>query len=290
MNNNDVDFDFDNEKDYGGNIISNNKDDLLLAVRSKIIDILQKQKDIHHVNINTSEFYSFDILSSGKKYLVTKMAGGKNNISATIFDKLTDDEVNCQIMISDFVRTLYQHQQQEFGTLMDHIMIQYIDNKETSVCSVPRSFADVRRLYVDGVDSVTKHLPIPDVKELAYHSYVSVLDCVADFLYSNHHRLRYLSDLKDDNKLDVNDLSLFNTQRFWEIIDVAKIRQVEQSVTDDSNIVVLFFKLWSDDFDPNSSSKSNRQSVWVKTLSIFTLTEGGRKVTYTYPIATSKKM
>ena len=192
-------------------------------------------------------------------------------------------------MISEFVRTLSREQQREYGTLMDHIMKQYVDNKERSVCNIPRSFADIRRLYVDGVDSITKHLPIPDIRELIDHSYVSILDCVADFLYSNEHKLRYLSEFRDDNKYNVNDLSLFNSQRFWDVLDVATIRLAEQNVIDDNNVVVLFCKLWSDDFDPNSSSKSNRQSVWVKTISIFTLTNTGRKVSYTYPIATAKK-
>lgn len=55
-------------------------------------------------------------------------------------------------------------------------------------------------------------------------------------------------------------------------------------------IVIIFFKIWSDDFDPNNSVKSNRQSVWVKTLiSIFARLIDGTKVTYTYPISTAPK-
>ena len=43
-------------------------------------------------------------------------------------------------------------------------------------------------------------------------------------------------------------------------------------------MVPLFLTIWSDDFDPNKSIKGNRQSVWIKTLTIFTMDSNGKKI------------
>ena len=51
----------------------------------------------------------------------------------------------------------------------------------------------------------------------------------------------------------------------------------------------LFIKMWSDDFDPNKSVKSNRQIIWLKTTTIFSFTNDGLMVEHTYPMGLSKK-
>ena len=158
------------------------------------------------------------------------------------------------------------------------------------MCTLPGSYADIRRLYVDGIDSVTKNLPIPTLKQLFNHSYVSITDCIADFLLSNHHQLKLLEDYEGMINHSENSMSLFHTERAKEIINEASVRRFNPAnLSNNNKIVVLFLKLWSDDFDPNSSIKSNRQSVWVKTATIFAMTTDGTKVSYTYPLATSPK-
>ena len=152
---------------------------------------------------------------------------------------------------------------------------------------MPKNFADVRRFYIDGKNSVTKNLPIPDIKLLNRHSYVSLMDCISDMLLSNERLLNDIDDYKKMIELQPKVLSLFGCERVKEIIEGAIERKQKEDVNLDMDVIVLFLKFWSDDFDPNNSIKSNRQSVWIQTVTIFAMTKDGMHLSYTYPIATS---
>ena len=53
-----------------------------------------------------SNYYSHDIVSSGKKYLVTKMWCKEESTIHDVFGRITDEEVNTQIKISNFTQSL----------------------------------------------------------------------------------------------------------------------------------------------------------------------------------------
>jgi hypothetical protein len=55
--------------------------------------------------------------------------------------------------------------------------------------------------------------------------------------------------------------------------------------------VVLYLTEWSDDFDPSLSTKANRKSCWIKTVSVMSCNvEGNMDNTITmFPIAVGKK-
>lgn len=46
----------------------------------------------------------------------------------------------------------------------------------------------------------------------------------------------------------------------------------------------IFITFWSDDFVPNQSMKSNCQSLWIKTATIFTMDNYGNKVKVNHPL------
>ena len=273
----------------------------LEAIRSKTIDTLTTAEAVHPSNSTTKEFYSFDISSSGNKFLVANMWSGENGNFEDVFRCLTSEEVSCQILISEFSRSLSRNQQRDFGKVIDYILEFYVRQKEKAICNLPRSIADIRRMYTDGTDSISKRLPIPNVEKVSNHSYVSLLDCVADFLFSNKIKLKllehYHNDSSDFDKLHL--LSMFGNERIREIIqdsidrvelhDMVYNLEKQVAIPDHTNVLLLFLKVWSDDFDPNSSIKSNRQSVWVKTVTMFVMSQCGMTVTRTYPVATSPK-
>jgi hypothetical protein len=54
----------------------------------------------------------------------------------------------------------------------------------------------------------------------------------------------------------------------------------------DVSPLVLYFNEWSDDFDPSSSStRNNRGSVWMKSVTIAPPPDQLHSLKYTYPIA-----
>ena len=54
-------------------------------------------------------------------------------------------------------------------------------------------------------------------------------------------------------------------------------------------LVILFRFEFSDDFDPNSSIKSNRQSIWMKSLSISPPLNDLHRMTNTIPVSLGLK-
>ena len=269
------------------------KKDFLQQIRSKIIDSLSSSQSVHDTNASTKEYYSFDILSSGNKFLIANMWSRENGNFDDVFRSLSDEEVTCQILISEFARSLSRNQQRDFGKVIDYILDFYVRQKDKAVCSLPRNIADIRRMYTDGTDSISKRLPIPNIVKINNHSYVSLRDCVADFLFSNNIQLKFLQQYHNDTSdfISLHHMSLFGNERIREIIQdsIDRVESQDCPVADFSNVLLLFLKIWSDDFDPNSSIKSNRQSVWVKTVTIFALSTDGKNISRTYPVATSPK-
>jgi hypothetical protein len=212
----------------------------------------------------------------------------KNNNE--LYHKITKLEIDFQICLSRFVTNLTRSQQKEFGELMSFISIIFCKKDIIPICHVPEHYSDLRRMYVDGDNSIAKQLPIPEVTMNSDHSVVSILDVVADFLLKEDNLINdiYNYDMIVNNFVTSNDMHIFKTSRVKEIINKAKTRLATSS-TPQIPIIPLFITFWSDDFDPNKSIKSNRQSVWIKTITIFTIDMEGKKRSSTYPLTLALK-
>jgi hypothetical protein len=83
-------------------------------------------------------------------------------------------------------------------------------------------------------------------------------------------------------------MHIFKTRRVNDIIINAKTR-LNNSSTPQMPIIPIFITFWSDDFDPNKSIKNNRQSCWIKTITIFSMDMDGKKRSSTYPLTLAMK-
>ena len=240
------------------------------------------------MNDNTLSFYSHEVLGHGQRYLVAKTLQSKTKTCEDILQLMEDDEAEHECVMAKFVNSLTRSQTHEFSDVLSYIKRIYV-NQESEACNeLPSSYCDLRNRYLDGRKSITKYLPIPKVNMMQNHSYISINSCLVDFLLKfNEHIVTaddwteyYESDLYDRNSLDLK-----NTDRIKVIVDHA----IEKSKNDDINCLPLFIKMWADDFDPNRSVKANRQSIWLKTITIFAFTTDGSIIEHTYPIGLSKK-
>mgnify|MGYP005705612063 FL=1 len=102
-----------------------------------------------------------------------------------------------------------------------------------------------------------KNLPRPSVTVHENHSYVSIKMCIADYLAKGY--LPATIPTKE-NKV----IKLITDSKFCKGIS-RRAKYCYRDVSSD-NLVVMTGISWSDDFEPNSMSKANRGSVWVKTL------------------------
>ena len=143
---------------------------------------------------------------------------------------------------------------------------------------LPTSGEAMRSLYVDGCNAILPNLPRPGVQEVGDHSYVSPVCCVADML--------------------AHGMALDSVPR--------EVPEVVQSLGSSAESVLRRDKIvgdsryglpslhvwlteWSDDFDPNTSSKSNRGSVWIKTLTISAPPEHVNRGLHTYAVTMGPK-
>ena len=215
-----------------------------------------------------------------------------------LYHAISDKEVNFQIKLSSFINSITRSQQKQFADLISSLSDLYIHGEVKSLCDLPNQYADIRRLYTDGQFSVSKHTPIPNVIMKKDHSFVSLKDCVADFLMRNNEKLagmdcwgRILTCTSNDDIVfnRFHHMRLFNCRRTISIVRNGNQRMIDSNLQNTLPLCPVFIKFWSDDFDPNKSTKANRQSVWIKTCTIFAADIYGQKIHRTYPISLSKK-
>lgn len=222
----------------------------------------------------------------GKRYIIEIMCKGDYKHDINLMNRITNDEIDFQILLCRFINDLTRGQQKNFGQVLAMINQLFIKQKIEPICELASCYSDIRRKYVDGDYSMANHLPIPNVTMINDHSYVNINDCIGDFLLKQND-LDYDIDDWDNillNNNDVNDMHMFKSLRIKEIINDAKQRK-----KDNSKLIVLFLTFWSDDFDPNKSIKSNRQSIWIKTLTIIAMNKYGTKIKSTYPLTLALK-
>lgn len=154
--------------------------------------------------------------------------------------------------------------------------------------TIPSTTNDLRKYYMEGKHSVLQNLPCPPISGgIKGHSYVSLVDCIRDFLgHTGTGKIAAL-DLESKMKFPNNGL-VSDTADSRHVCTVVKRACQKFTVPNTKPLVILLF-FWSDDFEPNSMSKSMRGSAWIKTMTILTRKENGQSATHTYPIALGKK-
>jgi hypothetical protein len=120
-------------------------------------------------------------------------------------------------------------------------------------------------------------------KKVKDHAYVSLKDTVAHFLAFTDARCIEPIDILSDHPTTVSHISQSLAAQS------ALRRGIE--TCGDTNLVVLVCFEWSDDFDPASSTKSNRNSCWIKTVTLLPCYDPGSKIgeKSTFPIGIGRK-
>ena len=265
---------------------NNNK---LLGMKQELYDLIETlttNTEIQKLNYKTAIYYANDMVGCGKKYIISNTFGNHNRMSM-----ISSEEVNFQMCMSRFASKLPRSMAIEFGSLLSYIKKIYCHPTANPVCPLPNSHSDLRRAYIDGDTAISKNVPTPIASMHDDHSIVSLIDCVADFVIRKNKLVLNIDNwdhVKEQNQLK-KDMNIFCCERAIEIINDAKSRVNEAMLERTLPIITLFITIWSDDFDPNKSVKNNRQSVWIKTATIFSMDESGNKIQGTYVLSLAKK-
>lgn len=135
----------------------------------------------------------------------------------------------------------------------------------------PVCFQEQLRKYIlEGSNAIFTNLPHPRVLTKYDHAYVLPSECVADLLA--HGRI----DSRGKNS---------PVQSLAESFKANLLADRDKAFGAKS----IFLSLWSDDFDPNYSTKNNRGSIWIMTLCVQTIKSGNPTIDCVYPIAMGDK-
>ncbi len=203
--------------------------------------------------------------------------------------------VSFHMSIAQFVQDLTRNERSKFANIMSQSMTVLVgDNTNVDTnCSLeyipsqlPNTFHFIDRTYVRGKYAILPNLPHPTVRKVNNHSYVSLVDIVA-------HVLGFSSNIRCVSRGDVELLSRGGGD-VTSIIESNAVLGVVRRGIDAcglESVVILSCIEWSDDFDPSASAKSNRNSCWVKTVTIIPSYDVGtvNRERWTYPIALGKK-
>ena len=207
---------------------------------------------------------------------------------------MKDHDIILHLLLAKFVTNLTRNQRVELGFIIEMIIQKY-DNKsedghdcdgdkpttqDTIVTRIPSSETEFARMYLRGPKSILKNIPMPKVKFIENHSYVSVKQCAVNFLSMDN----YPGKISHLNNTIVKSVVESNIGK----LVYARAIKSNPGVKEE-DILVLLGLQWSDDFEPNSSSKSNRGSVWIKTLSFISDRLTKNDIVNIYPISIGHK-
>ena len=209
---------------------------------------------------------------------------------------LSEGDITLHLMLSKLTASLTRYQRIELAYILELLeekfQRDYNSQNDTAcninesktlniVTNVPTSENDLRVSYLRGKYAIMENLPRPKVILLDNHSYVSIRQCIADFLSNDKlpHKI---------TPCEINEKCRLVTESLVSKNVLEKALRVNKDV-DKENLLVILAVQWHDDFEPNSSSKANRGSVWMKTVTFISTNFSENKFQDTYPISIGLK-
>ena len=158
-------------------------------------------------------------------------------------------------------------------------------DKQGFPIEIPSQLNDIRKFYTESKFSVVKNLPTPTIMaDVPDHAYVSIIDCIRHFLAHGNSKIATIPEVS--SPADATIYSHCSQSK-----KAQEIRRNGMRVYAEKGIKPLcsYLLFWSDDFEPNTSSKQHRASTWIKTMTIATTKEDGHTLNNTFAIAIGKK-
>ncbi len=223
-------------------------------------------------------------VGGGATYLVTRAI---TETPLVVSEILHPNDVGYHLKVANFINNLTRLQRQQFASIMSETLrlskemsVDFTNYLPTSFPSTPKFIDSV---YIRGKCSLLENLPIPSVTVTDNHGYVSLLDIVA-----------HLMSLYDGFSMNKEDTMQALPSEVTNITDSAAVNAIRgraRMICGSDHIIVLYCTEWSDDFDPSLSTKCNRQSCWIKTVTIMSCNSNDNidKSCTTFPIAVGKK-
>ena len=227
---------------------------------------------------------------SGNCYLVGR---SQFRSSVTQAAELDVEEVDYHILLTKLVSSISHGDRMMLSQILsDTVQIVkkqmlWDHSSGHKLTSIPTTASCIRCRYVEGKYSIIRNLPYPPVQVVDGHAYVSLRDCVADIL-ANGVELDFIEPSTNMTSSPTQIL-LSPVRKISESVHAKLIADRASIVHGNRKVLVLYFNEWSDDFEPMYSSKGNRSSAWLKTITISPPYGNIHSLSHTYPVSLGKK-
>ena len=232
----------------------------------------------------STNYFQFQRQNLGPALLVARSQFHQDDLAGDI----CADEVQFHLRLSQFMSSLSNSDCESLVELLRlhqktwHTRSAKSDSTaQLSETRIPLDYADCRRLYLEGKYAVLPNLPHPEVKVVGNHAMITISDCIADLL-AHGVPLDFLQHDPDGPGMKGTVRTLSESYR------AKKIAARAHELHPGSPVSAIYLIEWSDDCEPNSSSKANRGSIWLKTMTIAPHPDCDPSL-YTYPIAVGPK-
>ena len=247
------------------------------------------QHDCHNDLFQTSFPKSF-LPDHSRRYFENDMlspGGGKCAIVSRAFRQSNGNislanlkESNLHLNIAHFCASLSQSQQYDFASIVSSLVSKDIFEETRP----PLSYTDITKFYTNSQFSIYKNIPSPNVFIFDDHACVSI-ESIINHMLSFNIKLNTISVGKNFNALSFRTNMIENTR---EVEYIMKQISDERSATMKDQPIVIYIIMWSDDFEANNVRK-NRNSTWIKTITICPPSSAITSPLYTYPISLGRK-
>ena len=147
--------------------------------------------------VETYNYYNFQ---ESKGDAAAFLVGNAMTGTTKAYEMMETEDITLHLIIAKFVRTLSRIQRVEFALILELLEKKYFTSmkkdsnedfgkggcrqQQSLRTTFPVNDAALRNMYMVGKDSIVNNLPRPNVKLIDGHSYVSVRQCIANFLAS----------------------------------------------------------------------------------------------------------
>lgn len=209
--------------------------------------------------------------SSGFNRLVANSLTGYKSLGHT----LSNDTVDIYKKMTHFCMDLPKSKRDEFATLIGKVVEHTTSEQERdprNLDSLPTSPALLRSRLFEGHRAIVPNMPKPTPEAVGDHSYLSLIACISDLFWHGFP----IDEIPTDFAIPTG---IGTSRRATELKREAAM----------NDAVPLWVVPWSDDFEPNYSTKSNRGSIWIKTVTISAPPAYTNCGSHTYVIALGPK-
>ena len=211
-----------------------------------------------HCSPNQVKYFQHELNSSnntsGLAMLVAQSLYKNDLMSSSLCKK----EIDLHISLAAFLSTL-THGQKEAYAYINMIADDLRLISPSKLNELPKCLKLIHSRYCSGKFSILKNLPFPSVKQVGRHSYVSVIECIADLLGNIDSNIEIISDHPHHSLDNMN-----SCRRAHQIRNESS--HLNRSTTD--SLLTLFIIEWADEMEPSRSIKDNRGGAWMKTITI----------------------